>query len=205
MPGVFGFFQRVFGTGGNAAADRPPPSICNPGLDELPDLLRETPPSCLEGFTARPAEARPASDDCLQTAWSLACACGGEGGRFLGHPLPADPAVMISPLGFQCGRCDATTELLDTDVHGYHPEITRLAGEEGGSAKLRGAGPRTALRCASCAGDQFTLTVSFDYWSLDELAEEFDEDLQNLFNVFGCECRCVGCGAVARPTSFGKL
>ena len=40
---------------------------------------------------------------------------------------------------------------------------------------------------------------------IDELAEEFDDQWEDLFSVFLCHCKCVGCGQTSQPTDFGKL
>jgi hypothetical protein len=182
-------------------------------MDEarLIERLRTTAPSCLRGFNATPAQLPEPFDDNPCSIWQLACRCAGTQGRFLGYPLRDynpeynGPECFLSPLAFECAACQAVTELLDTDRHGYHPEVARREGDEDASAKLRGAGPRQAFRCPGCGGQAFGVTVGFVFWYPDELAEEFEGGWEDLFSVFLCHCRCAGCGQTSQPTDFGKL
>jgi hypothetical protein len=178
---------------------------------QLVERLRTTAPSCLKGFKVIPAQLPEPFDDNPCSVWQLACRCGGVQGRFLGYPLkdydPAytGPECFLSPLAFECATCQAVTELLDTSRHGYHAEVARRAGEDGGAGKLRGAGPRQAFRCPGCRGNVFGITVGFVFWNPDELAEEFDDRWEELFSVFLCHCQCAGCEQISQPTDFGKL
>jgi hypothetical protein len=179
--------------------------------ERLVQRLRTTAPSCLKGFQATPATLPEPFDDNPCSVWQLACRCGGRRGRFLGYPLRDynpdydGPECFLSPLAFECAACGAATDLLDTDRHGYHPEVARRDGDDGGSAKLRGEGPRQAFRCRGCRGQVFGVTVGFVFWNPDELAEEFDGRWEDLFSVFLCHCECARCGRTSEPTDFGKL
>jgi hypothetical protein len=180
--------------------------------EELVESLRTTAPSCLKGFKTTPAKLPEPFDDNLCSVWQVACPCGGARGRFLGYPLRDynpkydGPECFLSPLAFECATCKAATELLDTDRHGYHPEVARRAGDdEGGSTKLRGEGPRQAFRCPGCGGLAFGVTVGFVFWGTDELAEEFDDHWEELFSIFLCYCKCAACHQTFQPTNFGKL
>jgi hypothetical protein len=118
------------------------------------------------------------------------------------------PLELISPLAFKCGNCDRTAELLDTDVHGYHADIDLRAGTSGGSCKMRGTGDcgdRLAFPCPNCNSDVFSIIVGFVFWNADELAEEFDDRWEDLFNVFLLYSSCLKCGTTSRPADFGKL
>ena len=178
---------------------------------QLVERLRATAPSCLKEFKATPAQLAKSFDDNPCSVWQVACRCGGTKGQFLGYPLKDYNAeytgaeCFLSPLAFECAVCKAVTELLDTDRHGYHSEVARLEGDEDGSAKLRGDGPRQAYLCPECGGKVFEVMVGFVFWHPDELAEEFDEQWEDLFSVFLCHCKCAGCGKSSEPTDFGKL
>jgi hypothetical protein len=179
--------------------------------EQLVERLRTSAPSCLQGFKATPSQLPEPFDENPYSVWRIACHCGGTNGRFLGYPLkdfnPEDdgPECFLSPLAFECASCNAVTELLDTDRHGYHAEVARRQGDEGGSAKLRGTGPRQSFTCPACGGKLFGIQVGFVFWYPDELAEEFDDAWEELFSIFLCHCKCVGCGQTSQPTEFGKL
>jgi hypothetical protein len=180
-------------------------------LDELLTQLSQTPPTCISGFVSSPTELPEPWDDNPRSVWQLACRCGSKVGRLLGYPLKdynneyEGPMIFLSPLGFECCECGMVTDVLDTDIHGYHAEVSRLEGSDCGSAKLRGEGLRQAFRCPSCDADSFAMTVGFVFWYVDELLEEFDDKWENLFNVFLCHCKCSKCGQWSQPTEFGKL
>ncbi len=112
----------------------------------------------------------------------------------------------MSPLGFQCEACGKITELLDTDLHGYHAECGKLEGHPGG-AKFRGSGERCAFSCTRCGQVVFEFTVGFVYHdgAIDLFLEEPDLLWEDFFDVFLCYGRCEGCKEVVEPTGFGKL
>lgn len=177
----------------------------------LLERLRTTAPTCLskcclgQGKLSEPFDSNPCS------VWEIGCHCGGKTGRLLGYSLQdynsdyTGRTCFLSPLAFECNECNKVTEILDTDLHGYHAEVARLAGDDIGSGQLRGEGPRKAFACGKCTSTQFKVTVAFVFWYLDELAEEFDASWEEMFNVFLCECTCVRCGQMSTPTAFGKL
>jgi hypothetical protein len=177
--------------------------------EQLVELLQTTAPSCLRDFIVTPTQLPEPFDDNLCSVWQVACRCGGTQGRFLGYPLKDyntdydGPMCFLGPLGFECHRCYAVTELLDTDRHGYHADLARREGGIG-SAKLRGQGPRHKWTCPDCHKDRFEVVVGFVFWYPDELIE-FDGEWEELFNVFLCYCRCGHCGLTSQPTDFGKL
>jgi hypothetical protein len=177
--------------------------------EQLVKKLQTTPPSCLKGFRNAPTELPEPFDDNPISVWQIRCTCGGKKGRFLGHslkdynPIHEGPELFISPLTFECGECNKTTELLDTDRHGYHADVARRDGGIG-SAKLRGKGPQRAFSCPGCSGELFEVTVAFIFWYPDELVE-FDGNWEDLFSVFLCYCKCAGCGQTSQATDFGKL
>lgn len=179
--------------------------------EQLVERLRTTAPSCLKGVKVIPTRLPEPFDNNPCSVWQVACRCGALQGRLLGYSLKDynaeynGPECFLTPLAFECAACNQVTELLDTDLHGYHAEVARLEGDEAGAAKLRGKGPRQAFRCPGCGGHSFEVTVGFVFWNPDELAEEFDAHWEDLFSVFLCHCKCDGCGQSSQPTDFGKL
>ena len=157
--------------------------------------LRSTPPRCIRGFTANPMPAPERDARADSSAFRLACRCGSERGRVLGHSL-ADyskeydgPLEFIGPLGFGCVGCGRRTPVIDTDTHGWH-------GESGCSAVYRGRGRRQPYPCPHCEGDEFGVVVTFLYPD-DALGGE-EDDLpaarQDSFNGFQLHGSCAGCG-----------
>lgn len=179
--------------------------------EQLIARLRTTPPSCLNGFEVAPAQFPKPFDNNPCSVWQLSCRCGCLRGKFLGYPLKNYNAgyvgaeCFLSPLAFECAACTAITEILDTDRHGYHAEVSRREGDNIGSGKLRGEGPRHSFSCPGCGAPEFTLTLGFVFWYPDELAEEFDDAWEDLFSVFLCHCQCANCAQISQPTDFGKL
>src|SRR5687768_12599504 len=137
-------------------------------MDDETDIeahVRKTPPKCIQRFQLAPAELPKPFDDDVTTVWQLACKCGNDSGLLLGHRLgDLNPLykgdLLVSPLAFDCFACGQVTELLDTDIHGYHAEVGKLEGGIG-SAKLRGSGTRTAYACPTCGKTVFRMIVGF--------------------------------------------
>lgn len=181
-------------------------------MDSFIAILEKTQPSCLRDFSCLPATIPEHWDDSPKSVWQVRCKCGGTIGRLLGYSLKDfkdeydGPLVMISPLAFQCAACEQETELLDTDIHGYHADLELREGTIGGSCKIRGTGEcRLAFPCPVCNNELFAIVVGFVFWNADELAEEFDDRWEDLFNVFLLYATCVSCGNMSRPVDFGKL
>lgn len=181
----------------------------NEDENDIEALVRRTPPACVKAFRLTPGQLPGPFDDNVTTVWQLACSCGGDAGRLVGHRLAKlNPGykgdLLVSPLAFECSACNRVTELLDTDLHGYHAEVGKLEGEIG-SAKLRGTGARTAYACPGCAKTSFRMVVGFVYWDFDIIEDEPHLPAQEFFNVFLLYCTCVNCGRRSEPTEFGKL
>ncbi|MBX9653957.1 hypothetical protein K2Y11_10115 [bacterium] len=183
-------------------------------MKQFERYLRNTPPSCLRGFKLKKGKfARDYGDeaDTTSSVWQIACRCGSSEGKFLGHPLKDyddeyDDPDFISPLKFECNKCKAITPILDTDKHGYHADLDRREGEDdGGSCKIRGKGKPKEYVCPDCGKNIFKIKAGFVFWNLSELEESFEDRWEDLFMVFICKCKCVGCGEVVEPTDFGKL
>lgn len=182
-----------------------------PDLDAFIHRLRTTPPSCIKEFNVVTSTLPEPWDDNPTSVWQLRCNCGHDKGNLLGYSL-ADyntdydgELSLVSPLAFRCSQCNTTTELLDTDIHGYHADIDIREGSSGGAVKIRGTGDRQSFPCPKWKHDVFSVVVAFVFWNADELAEEFDDRWEDLFNVFLCHTTCCQCGYVSTPTDFGKL
>ena len=152
-------------------------------------------PSCLEGFQT---ERVPLENDLWdeRVEWKIACPCGGKNGRILGYP-PRDfkedyqgPVVFVSPLAFQCGRCDRVIELMDTARHGYDGECGH------GSATIRGHGDRSPFACRACNAMSFRVVTCFQHSHFDIIEEEpeLEPVAQNYFDWFQCVGTCSECG-----------
>lgn len=180
-------------------------------FDNFVERLKNTRPSCLADCVVQPTDLPEPWDENPISVWRLECRCGSTSGRLLGYSLKDldseydGPLVLLSPLGFECAECSAVSEFLDTDIHGFHADLARRDGDDEGSSKLRGAGERLRFPCPKCEHDKFNVTLGFVFWNADELAEEFDERWEDLFNVFLCFAKCQQCGFVSQPTDFGKL
>jgi hypothetical protein len=165
--------------------------------------LRRTPPRCVRGLACEPTAApeRGARPDA--SAFRLACRCRGKKGRVLGYSLAEynreydGPVQFIGPLGFACVKCRERTRIIDTDIHGWHGELDS-------SAVMRGSGRREAYRCPKCDGDEFGVTVTFQY--PDEALWADDDDLpaarEDSFNGFQLHGTCAGCKKVSWIAGF---
>jgi hypothetical protein len=117
---------------------------------------------------------------------------------------PGQP--LLSPLAFECGACSEATDFLDTDIHGYHSELSRL--DSGvGSVKVRGIGERVLFRCPTCAGTVLVVTAIFFYWDavFDLLEEGTQLNIEDYFNEFQALAHCVSCGTTGHVCDLGKL
>jgi len=182
-------------------------------IDRAKEVLRTTPPSCVADFHLTPAELPIEWDESTRSVWQLACKCSGRQGRVLGYALgdyaevPNGTNIFISPIGFQCTACSKVTEIIDTDLHGYHSEVAKREGGIG-SATYRGeGGDRVAWSCPKCTGQVFSVSVAFIFWdAVLDLAEDQPEwPIQEFFLVCLLFARCAACEHVSQPTDFGKL
>ncbi len=186
---------------------------------EFYEQLKITPPRCLAKLSVKVADLPVHFDNSPKSTWRLACGqCGEQAGFLLGHSFQKlDPTyvgrlIFVSPLAFKCSKCHTSAELLDTDLHGYHNELSLLEGDEPCGTKYRGDGEREEYLCSSCQNISFRLIVSFVYWpdAIEEILELFDElcsqaPLKEFFSLFLCYASCTTCDALSEPTDFGKL
>lgn len=154
-----------------------------------PDYLWTHPPRCIREFIARPLRTMPA------TTFLLACSCNSEIGAVLGHPLSQfNPeytgSEFVGPLAFRCSNCQKTTELIDTDKHGYD-------GETGSSVTFRGRGRRRAAKCPKCDSSRITATVHFAYDGAERELQGEDPSIpvEDYFGSFSARGSCVECGS----------
>ena len=168
------------------------------------ERLRRTPPRCLAGFDVAsaglPGVAFDGHGSDLDKVYRLACKCGQERFRVLGHHLKGGPDVdlFVSPLALECAGCGKVTELIDTDEHGYDAELGH------GSATIRGEGSRGAYACDRCGVRPMTAYARFEH-SSEELADSFIEEFPNTedyFSWFSLVGTCEGCQRVLRVADF---
>jgi hypothetical protein len=180
--------------------------------DRLRNHLLTKPPACVQGFNLTSAQPPACGAEHIGSSWQIACDCGGRQGAILGYSLKDyvhqydGPIVFLSPLAFECSDCGKVTEILDTDLHGYHSEVAKLEGGVG-SAKVRGEGPRSRFACPACGREQFMIEALFYYWacSSDIFWDDPPLPCQEFFNEFLLRGTCTNCGKVSPMTDFGKL
>lgn len=146
------------------------------------------PPRCIAGFTLKAiCKEEP-------TTYQIACSCGSESGSVVGFPLSNysqnySGSEFVSPLAFRCARCRKTTEIIDTEIHGYD-------GEQGASTIIRGEGKRTDYHCAKCDSNEMNVFVHFQYQGECHLIESDPTiSVEDYFGWFSAEVVCVNCEA----------
>jgi hypothetical protein len=138
----------------------------------------------------------------LVTAFALSCKCGSREGTVLGYPLRSlkgnysGPEVFVGPLAFSCSSCKRITEIIDTDVDGYHGALRRYLGESASPVTIRGKGPRKAFVCPKCKSTRMNVSVGFHYsgaeWDIE--ADEQTGHMEEFFLGFNAQGNCLGCG-----------
>ncbi len=186
--------------------------------------FRSHPPRCIAGFTARPTELRGVEFDGhasmsqltfevppgvtidapehINPVFALSCQCGGIRHYVHCHRWVNvefnNAVVILSPLGLECAACRKTTELLDTDVHGYDAELGH------GSATVRAQGERVVYECPTCGRQPLETFVRFEY--PDDLFDgdfpEFAGREQELFTWFNLVGKCPECSQVLAVADF---
>ena len=176
---------------------------------EIEAHIRATPPACLQSLRVSSAELPGKADKNFKATWRLACKCGGDACRVLGYPLQdLNPdykgQFWVGPLGFDCTKCGKVSEILDTNLHGYHAEVAKLEGGTG-STQVLGTGKRSTFLCPNCDKSVFDVAVGFVFWHFDLIEDEPELPGENFFNEFLMGCTCMKCDHVSEPTGFGKL
>ena len=168
------------------------------------ERLRRTPPRCLAGFkvesAAPPGVAFDGHGSDLNKVYKLACECGHDHFRALGHRLKNDRGddIFVSPLALDCAGCGKVTELIDTDEHGYDAELRH------GGATIRGKGLRGPYACNECGVRPMTAYARFEH-SGEELADSFIERFPNsedYFSSFSLVGTCEGCNRMLNVADF---
>lgn len=178
----------------------------DPFIKRLVKQVQEHAPSCLSGFRVSPPGAESWND---WAGWSLACSCGATQGKVLGHSLKdCNPKydgspVFVSPLAFECSACGKTTEIIDTQEHGYNSEIGKLEGG-GGDSNYRGSGERQPIPCPQCNASEFSVTARFlhSHFDLIDDEPELEPRAQEFFDGFDCVGKCAACNAESSLAGF---
>ena len=188
------------------------------------NYFRCHPPRCLAGFTVRSTELPGVefgghvsksqlnlevpkgvtieSPEHMNPVFALFCQCGGV--RHYVHCyrwINADfnnAVVTLSPLALQCADCRKTTDLLDTDVHGYDSELGHI------STTVRAQGTQVVFECPTCGKQPLEAFVRFEYSDdlFDRDFPEFAGREQELFTWFNLVGRCPRCSHLLPVADF---
>lgn len=188
------------------------------------EYFRNNPPRCISDFISKPTALPGAEfDDHLSLSqlesnipsgvkidapeysnpvFSLSCNCGGQ--RHFVHcyrwinPDFHNAVVFLSPIVLECAACKKTTELFDTDKHGYDGELGH------GSASARAEGDRVVFECPKCGREPFSIFVRFEL--PDDLFDgdfpEFVGREQDLFTWFFVLGTCAKCSQLKDIADF---
>jgi hypothetical protein len=213
---MFGWFRKRRAP--NQAADKLPAGAANHLA-----YYRSHPPRCIAAFKAQPVEmpgvafdghASPSQlsagvpgvkiqgPEHVNPVFWLRCTCGCDSHFVLGHywrnPDYGNVLVFVSPLALRCSACGKVSELLDTAIHGYDPEVGGI------SATYRGEGEQAEFACDKCGPRQFQVFARFEY--PDHLAAAHFDDYrgrwQDLFSWFSLIGKCTGCDRLIAVTNF---
>jgi hypothetical protein len=173
--------------------------------------FRYGPPACIADFDLLPIPAEGQNDN--RTAFALRCKCGSRRGSVLGYPLRSvrgdylGPELFVSPLAFFCSSCGKTTEIIDTEIHGYHPALKIYLGESTQPVNLRGAGDREPFRCPKCDGTETEVIVEFGYSGAERDIEEDSQTghIEEFFLGFYAHGACARCGEKVIIAEFHHL
>src|SRR5688500_14258299 len=160
--------------------------------DDLGSIIRRvrvTAPRCVAGTAPRlEAGEEAAEGEQFGTCFWLGCPCGCREAAVLGYPtVVRGEVVILSPLALECSACNRVTEIFDSDLHGYDPEV---CGEPRG---MRGSGERQRYRCTACGHGLGEAVASFgfnDPEGLGSLPEGLAGREQDTFDWFTLEWRC---------------
>jgi hypothetical protein len=190
-----------------------------PDAEEMVWWAHRHPPRCLGAFRAMPCDLPDVGFDGhggQNAIFGLACACGEEPQWVLGHywanPSYPDGSVVgfIDPLALRCDACGRSTELIDTDYHGYNGETSRREQSPAGPGERppwlnpRITSERVPYRCSTCGPQPLTLYARFEYGG-DEYQSsdaEFAGRWQDLFSWFTLLGRCPLCNRLCLVTEY---
>src|SRR5262249_44521776 len=134
-------------------------------------------PSCIAGFELQRTTPKSRASQQQGTAFALSCKCGSKEGAVLGYPLrdlrrDYTGTQFVGPLAFTCSSCQQLTEIIDSDVHGYHGALKRYLGESSPPATISGKGVRKTFECPNCSGTMLRVTAEFFYSGAEQDIEE---------------------------------
>lgn len=138
----------------------------------------------------------------INPVFELLCRCGGDRHfvhcyRWTNPDYDSDP-ITLSPIDLECEVCRTITALLDTDIHGYDPEVGA------GSATRRAEGERVVFECPICGRQPFQMFARFEYSDdlFDRNYSEFAGKEQELFSWFSLVGRCSQCSQMLPIADF---
>jgi hypothetical protein len=151
------------------------------------------PPTCIKEL--RITKAVRTDDATEEWEYHVACRCGADDGRVLGHWLvhPDRPPqkVFVGPLSLECQSCGAVTPVLDTTVHGYDASLH-------GDYNMKGSGVQVPF------DNRFGQVIAAFTYQIDDLVETAEESgvpAENLFD--GCCVWLFPSGAAERVLVAG--
>jgi len=182
-------------------------------MDAAKDYLWNNPPACIAGFQACVVKSTGANTERQTTIFDLHCKCGSSKGSVVGYPLRSlgrdysGPEVFVSPLAFACSSCRKVTEIIDTDVDGYHGALRKHLGESTSPVVIRGTGPRSTFECHKCKSSQMLVTVGFDYSGAEQDIESEEQTgcMEDFFVSFYVQGTCTDCGEKSQIARFVHL
>jgi hypothetical protein len=177
------------------------------------DYLWNNPPSCISGFRLGSLKHESQNAGQSVTVFALSCKCGSREGTVLGYPLRSlkddylGPEMFVGPLAFSCSSCNRITEIIDTDIDGYHGALKRYLGESTSPVTIRGEGPRKAFVCPECKSSRMNVIVRFRYSGAELDIEESERTghMQDFFFGFNALGDCLGCGQESTIAEFVHL
>lgn len=174
-------------------------------VDQLA-YYRGHPPRCTRPFaisnTDLPDVAWDGHGQEMNTVFALACRCGnryhGIHGYKWRNPDFDDVEVVLSPIELSCTACKSRNLLIDTNFHGYDPEM----GHSSGNA--RGRGTPTEVHCDTCDGGALQVYIRFEYPKdhFDGGVDHFPGGKEDLFTWVSVAVHCPECGSLSIPIDF---
>jgi hypothetical protein len=191
---------------------------------DQPIYFRSHPPRCIAGFVARNTELPGVAFDGhaslsdlksqvlnsmtveapehINPVFALSCSCGTiehyvHGYRWR-NPDYHNQLVFLSPLALECASCGKTTDLLDTDIHGYDGELGH------GTATVRAEGHRVVFECPTCGRQPLGAFVRFEFPDdlFDGDFKEYAGRQQDLFTWFSLVGKCSRCSRLLPIADF---
>lgn len=156
------------------------------------------PPRCLSNFAVKslksPHQGATVFDELGY--FEISCRCGSSAWNVLGYPDPE--AGLLCPVFLSCVECELTEMLFDVEEHGYDAECGN------GCYSMRGEGESKAHRCSKCNEAIFAVFPGFSYQiePVEDLPEEFQRHIQDFFDGFGLDVRCLQCGALENLVGY---